>query len=285
MILPIRKEVFNIYFIVMLLSIFVCCLSNAASENIAKGIINVDGQKVKINHAIARPLFDDIIIVLTDNAVPKEQVPDGIMGLSEEGKIRGIMFSVSAKNKRLLGKGESIQSLHFYPVWEQLGIIGNGEFQLFDSEENIIKGRIYTPSNNEWGEHIYSYDIQFTADIKKEPVKVKVTGASDAPSKAFSKYYSAVMAGNLAELKKYIAKDRLDEIGEESGMLEFFIEMQQAMSPTDVEIVSSIVKQDSAFLKVEGNRGADNSEGNIEMIKEDGTWKVNLESWVSGEVN
>jgi len=52
-----------------------------------------------------------------------------------------------------------------------------------------------------------------------------------------------------------------------------------------LKIISSIVKKDSAMLKVAGSRGLDNAEGTIDMIKEDGKWKVNLESWVSGEVN
>ncbi len=240
---------------------------------------------MEIKHAVARPLFDDIIIVLSDNSISKEMVPDGILGLSEKNKIRGIMFSVSVKDKRLLGKGESIQSIHYYPVWQQLGLIGNGEFELAESGKNTLKGRLFTPSENEWNGHKYSYDIEFTVDIKKEPVKVKITGADDAPSRAFSKYYEAVMAGNSKEFRKYIANARLAEMEAEPGMMEFFTEMQQAMSPTDLEIVSSIVKKDSAIIKVAGSRGADSSEGTINMIKENGKWKVNLEAWVSGELN
>lgn len=234
---------------------------------------------------VARPLFDDIIIVLSDNSIPGEMVPDGIMGLSEEKKIRGIMFSLSAKNRRLLGKGESIQSLHFYPVWDQLGTIGNSEIDILSYSEYTIRGRIYTPSENEWNGHTFSYDIEFTADIKKEPVQVKITGADDGPSRAFSEYYRAVMAGKPKEFRKYIANARLAEMEAEPGMLDFFIEMQQAMSPDNLRIVSSIVKKDSAILKVSGSRGPDNAEGTINMIKENGRWKVNLEAWVSGEIN
>ncbi len=239
---------------------------------------------MEINHAAARPLFDDIIIVLSDNPVPRDMLPDSILSLSEENKMRGIMFSVSAKNSRLLGKGESIQSLHFYPVWEQLGIIGNGKLQIISFDDKTIKGRIYTPAENEWGGHTFSYDIEFSADISKVPVIVEIKGANDAPSRAFSAYYKGLMAGEPDKFKKYIADKRLQEIENDPDILEFFIEMQQAMNPTTVEIVSSIENKESALLNVIGTRGPDIAEGKIEMVKENNLWKVDHESWVSGEL-
>jgi len=257
---------------------FFLCISVYSKES-TNGSITVDGKTVNIKHVVARPLFDDIIILLADKPVPKEMVPDGILGLSEKGKIRGIMFSVSANNKRLLGKGESIQSIHFYPVWEQLGNIGNGQLEITTSDENTIHGKIFTPSDNEWEEHKFSYEIEFTADIKKEPVKVKITGDKEAPSKAFSKYYKAVMAGNKEEFKKFIAKARVTEMESEPGMMELFVEMQQVMSPTRLEIISSLIDKERALLIIAGSRGDEVSRGTIDMIKENALWKVNLETW------
>jgi hypothetical protein len=278
-----HSNTISIVSLLVVITFFLCI--TAYPKEITDGSITVDGKAVNIKHAAARSLFDDIVILLTDKPVPKEMVPDGILRLSEEGEIRGIMFSISSKNKRLLGKGESIQSIYFYPVWEQLGNIGNGQLEITTSDENTIQGKIFTPAENEWGEHTFSYNIEFTADIKKEPLKVNIKGDTDAPSKAFSKYYRAVMAGNAGEFKKYIAKARLKEIEAEPGMMDFFIEMQQVMSPTSLEIISSLVKKDRALLMVKGSRGAENSRGTIDMILEDGKWKVNLESWETSNLN
>lgn len=279
-IFPVPKEVFNLNLILISFFFVVCGVVNAASENIAKGTITVDRRVININYSVARPLFDDIIILLSDNPVPKEMVPDGILGLSEKEKFSGIMFSLSSKNKRLLGKGESIQSIHFHSVWDQLGTIGNGQLELISSDENTIRGKIFTPELNKWGEHTFSYDIEFEVDIKKEPVKVSIKAdTDDAPSKAFSNYYSAVMAGNTDEFKKYIAKARIREMEAEPGMMELFVEMQQVMSPTNIEILSSLIDKDRAFLVIIGNRGEDVSKGKIDMILEDKKWKVNLETW------
>ena len=251
----------------------------------AKGTLTVDGNMVELKHAAARPLFDDIIILLTDNPVNKDAVPDGVATLSGQKKIRGIMFSISAKNKRLLGKGESIQGIYFYPVWDQLGTIGNGELKISKIEGDIIKARIYTTSENDWGEHKFSYDVNFTIDTRKVPPKIEISGAHDKPAKAFSEYYKAVMAGNVDEFKKFIANERLKEIEKEPGMMTFFIEMQQAMSPTVINIVSSEITGDKALLTISGSRGTENASGKIFMVKEDDVWKVDKEEWLAGELN
>ncbi|MGI9534263.1 MAG: hypothetical protein ACR2NW_04890 [Thermodesulfobacteriota bacterium] len=260
-------------------------LNIAHAENIAKGTIAVDGSEVKINHAYATPLFDDIIIVLTDNEVPKDMVPDGIMGLSEQGKIKGIMFSVSAESNKLLGHGESIQSLHFHPIWDQLGTIGNGELTTSTSDDKQLKGKLATPSENEWGDHKFSYNIDFTVDIKRELPDVEINGVNDEPSKAFSAYYKTLMEGNSDEFKQYIASERLKEMEKDKEMLTLFIEMQQVMSPTVVNIIDSKIEGNEAVIKVEGTKGNDKANGTIKMLNEGGKWKVYEESWVSGEAN
>ena len=270
-------------FLILLLAC--CCLPDTAlAGDKAKGTLTVDGNVVEIKHAAARPLFDDIIILLTDNPANKESVPDGVASLSGQKKIKGIMFSISAKNKRLLGKGESIQGIYFNPVWDQLGMIGNGEVNITYNEGDILKGKIYTPSENRWIDHSFSYEIEFEVSTKKQYPKVSITGDNDGPSSAYSSYYRAVMKGDKDEFKKYIAEKRLQEIEREPGMLEFFIEMQQELAPTDVNILSTEIKGDKALLIVIGSRGSAKSEGTIDMVKENNRWKVDLESWISGEI-
>ena len=60
------------------------------------------------------------------------------------------------------------------------------------------------------------------------------------------------------------------------------IEFQQLMFPNNIEIVSSEIVGDKAVLKAKGTRGAEVSVGNVTMVKEDGLWKVNKQSWESG---
>ena len=60
------------------------------------------------------------------------------------------------------------------------------------------------------------------------------------------------------------------------------MEFQQMTFPTNIEIVSSKIEGDKATLNANGSRGGEVSKGTVTMLKENGVWKVNKQSWKSG---
>lgn len=60
------------------------------------------------------------------------------------------------------------------------------------------------------------------------------------------------------------------------------MDFQQSMFPRNIDIVSSTIEGGKATLKAIGKRGTEVSEGTITMLNEDGSWKVNKQSWESG---
>ena len=257
---------------------------NLHAANKASGSLTVDGDKTEIKHAYADEYDGDITIALVDNEIPDGMFPDSVWTLGEQGKIKGIVFVISADKNELMSGGYYglINAVHSYPKWNKLGTIGNGQLAGVISEGDSISGTIKTPSENEVDGHKFSYDMSFTVSLKKEQLTLTMTGKSDAPSKAFGEWGTALFAGDIDGYKKHSSKEILEMMPDNPAEIQEGIEFQQLMFPNNIEIVSSEIDGDKAVLKAKGTRGAEVSIGNVTMVKEDGLWKVNKQSWESG---
>lgn len=254
------------------------------AENSAKGSLTVDGDTTEMKYAYADEYDGDITIALVDNKIPDGMFPDGVYNLGEQGKIKGIVFVVSSDKKKLMSGGyyNLINAVHSYPKWNKLGTIGNGELTAVITDGDIFSGQIKTPSDNEVDGHKFSYEMNFSVSLKKEPLKLTMTGKSDAPSKAFGKWGTALFAGDIEEYKKHTSQEILDMMPDDPAELKEGIEFQQLVFPNNIEILSTKIDGDKAELKAKGTRGAEVSRGTITMLKEKEEWKVNKQSWESG---
>jgi len=268
----------------LVVSILFTLSADAYAQNSADGNLTVDGDKTVIKHAYADVYDGDITIVLVDNEVPKEMVPDGIYTLGEQGKIKGIVFVVSEETKELMKGGlyNLMNAVHSYPKWNHLGSVGNGVLTIEKSDDNMLTGKIKTPSENDINGHKFTYDISFSVSLKKESLELTMTGKTDAPSKAFGAWGKALFAGDIDEYKKHTSKEILEMMPDDPSELKEGMEFQQLVFPTNIDIVSSNIEGDKAVLKVNGTRGPEVSKGTVTMLKENGTWKVNKQSWKSG---
>ena len=258
---------------------------NASAQNSASGSLTVDGDTTEINHAYAEEFGEEITIALVDNEIPEGMFPDGVYNLGEQGKIKGIVFVVSTDDKKKLLKGgyyDLINAVHSYPKWNKLGTIGNGELTAVISDGDVYSGQIKTPSENEVDGHKFSYEIKFTVSLKKEPLKLTLTGKTDAPSEAFGEWGKALFAGDIEAYKKYSSQEILDMLPDDPAELNEGIEFQQLVFPTNIEILSTKIEGDKAVIKAKGTRGNEVSRGSITMLKENDEWKVNKQSWESG---
>ncbi len=273
----------------LFLTIFITILLisvNAFAENSAKGTLTVDGDTTEIKHAYADIYEGDITIILVDNPIKKEMVPDSVYSLGEKGKIKGIVFVVSEGTKKLMSGGlyNLINAVHSHPKWNKLGTIGNGVLEVTKSEGDVLSAKIKTPSENEVDGHKFNYDISFSVSLKKEKLELQMSGKSDEPSKAFGEWVKALFEGDPEGYKKYASKELLQMLPEDVEELKAGMEFQQSFMPNMIYIESSEISGNKAELKAVGKRGEEISSGSITMLKEDGVWKVGEQSWESGEL-
>ena len=248
------------------------------AEDTAAGSLRVNDAETLLRHAYADVGPDDIILVITDRPLQKDQVPFGMYELSVEDKVRGIAFSVSRESKELVRGMNAV----YHPTWEgQLGTIGNAALTLSKFDEEEISGTLVTSGNNSFGDHSYSYEVSFTVTLvpseKPEPVAVDVTGADDPPSQAYAGYYRALMAGNAKELVKYLSSNIVKRMPPET--MQQIIELSQLTNPTEIEILGGEVSGTEAVVKVEGRRGTEEATATAQMALESGSWKLVKDSW------
>ncbi len=274
----------TILIMVLALSAFFTISTELIAGNSATGTLTVDGDKTVIKHAYAEEYDGDITIGLFDNEVPDGMFPDGVYNLGEQGKLKGIVFVVSSDKKELMSGGlyNLMNAIHSYPKWNKLGTIGNGQLTAKMSEGDLFSGTIKTPSENDIDGHKFTYEIKFSVNLKKEPIKLTMTGKSDEPSKAFGAWGAALFAGDIEEYKKHSSSQVLEMMPDDPAELKEGIEFQQLVFPNNIEIVSSSIEGDKAVLKAKGTKGTEVSIGNVTMVKEDGLWKVGEQSWESG---
>ena len=98
----------------------------------------------------------------------------------------------------------------------------------------------------------------------------------ESPTNAYMEYYRALNAEDMKKVKKYLAKSIVEQL-EQSGMKDEELEMIKSLVPKEVKIIDEEIENNSAILTATGGFGS--QEGIIEMIKEDGKWKLLKENW------
>ena len=143
--------------------------SGELAQNSAQGSLTVDGQTATIKYAYADEYDGDITVVLADSPLAKQSIPDNVYNLGAKGEFRGFVFSVSRAMKKLQKDGlyKLINAIHYYPLWNQLGSVGDGVLTVSRFDTDTLVGRIATPSDNELVGHKFSYDVSFSVDLKK----------------------------------------------------------------------------------------------------------------------
>lgn len=251
------------------------------AENSASGSLTVNGSATEIKYSYVDKGPENMIIVVTDKALEKDDIPFGLHILSMEDKARGLAFTVSSSTKELSSGLNAI----YHPEWSgQLGTIGNGVLTISRFDETEISGKISTPGENTFGEYKYSYDVSFSVKLDEpkdtEPLNVEIKTAEDAPSKAYAAYYKAIMSGNKDEIRKHLSSKVLDQATDENiGMI---VELAQIVNPTSLNIKGSEINGNEAIVHAEVVRDGEKSTGSITMSLEDGAWKVVKDSWKSG---
>ena len=269
--------------IILTLSLSVQVATSDVTKDSAKGTLTVDGEVSQVSHAYADESDGDITVFLADSAIPKEAIPDDTYELGAEGSFRGIVFSVSRSSQALQKEGlyKLINAIHFYPVWNQLGSIGNGEITIFELSADVMTARIVTPVDNELSGHKFSYDIQFSVSLEKEPVELMIVNADDAPSRAFAEWARALFDGDAVAYRQLFAAEVMEMLPDDEEELAMGMEFQRESLPPQIAIMESVVSGSEATLTMAGRKGTSDYEGTVTMLLESGSWKVGAQSWSS----
>lgn len=270
-------------FIILALVILTSAPTAVMAQNSVEGSLTVDGTKTTIKHVYFDRYKDEFTIILTDNPVTPEMIPDGIYGLSEKSKVRALEFTVSNETKKLVKRMR--KAIYFHPVWTRSIDIGDGELTISKFDEEMLVGKIKTSSKNENDGHSFSYDISFSVSLKKEPLKLTMTGKSDAPSKAYAASCRALLAGDVEEFVKFVPQEKLEMMPKDPKELVLGLEFVQSIMMTDMEVLSSTITGEKAVLILKGSRGVTTSDGTVTMLLENDKWKVSEESWQLSETS
>ncbi len=264
-----------------LAALSVLCSAGALAANSVKGELIANGDKVQLSAVAVEAGLDQVGLLMTDKPLPAGCGVYDAFVLAGQSKLRGMAVSISKDTKQKESAG--INGLYHESWGGQLGNIGEPEFQIEQFDEEVLRGSVSLAAGS-LNDHKFSYSVKFDVSLKIElaPIEVTISGATDSePAKGYIAYYKALMAGSLEDGKKFVVKENAEQMTGEDADL--FLEFFQDGHPREATILSVDQKGKEAKLSVEGVivacTGSDKGTATIEMVREDGSWKVKLESW------
>ncbi len=114
--------------------------------------------------------------------------------------------------------------------------------------------------------------------------------AQNDPASTYAAINSAIKQGNLNEMVKYMSKSSQADIARDRSKPDFseekIMKLLQFMAPLTYKVEKQIIKGDRAVLELSGKTHSifkpdtvENSYGRTLLLKEDGQWRLDKESW------
>ena len=248
------------------------------AQNTASGTLTANDKTYQMKYAYVDEGPDDIVLVLTDSPLERENIPFGLQGPSMAGKVHGLVVTISKAEK---AQAPGLNAIYDESWGGQLGTLGNAVLAIDKLDGQTIEGRISTPEKNTFSDYTYAFDVKFKAalGVPKETTPVEVTVKSDGSpaANAYADYYKALMAGDIPTVKKLIIKENAERLDDETaGMI---VDIAQMSHPKEIEIKTANISDTSAELTITGSGGVSQGTGTAEMTVEDGQWKVVTDKW------
>lgn len=244
----------------------------------ATGTMTANGKTYQMKYSYADESPEDIILVLTDNALPKESIPFGLNQPAMEGKVHGIVVTISRETK---GQVSGLNAVYDESWGGQLGTLGDAVLKIDKLDSQVIEGQISTPAQNTFSDYTFSFDVKFNTALgmpkQEAPVEVTIKGDDSPPAKAYAEYYRALMAGDIPAVKKLIVKKNAERLDSETAAM--IVDIARAAHPREIEIATKNISDTSAELIVKGRVDDSQGTGTVTMLIEDGQWKVETDKW------
>ena len=249
-----------------------------AAPGTATGTMTANGKTYQMKYSYADEGPDDIILVLTDSPLAKENIPFGLNQLAMDGKIHGIVVTISKETK---GQASGLNAIYDESWAGQLGTLGDAVLKIDKLDSRALEGQVSTPGQNTFSDYTFSFDVKFKTALgapkQEEPVEVKIKGDGSPAATAYAEYYKALMAGDIPAVKMLIIKKNAEQLDDETAKM--IVDIAQSAHPREIEIVTANNSDKSAELSVKGSVDGSQGTGKVEMVVEDGQWKVATDKW------
>lgn len=285
--------------VLIVLGVLSVFIASAALAGSAKGTFTANGKTVKLNFAYATTKpnpFDkkktDVFVVVTDKDIPPGAVFDefALMDLPDKGTTG---FTVEIDADKSVNSG-TLFSPAFVKM-HQFSSVGRQQVNLTALTKDRIAGTVTMPADD-FFDNKYAFTATF--DI---PIEAKAGGSGKSaggtekaaalkgtplpadggdPAKAWQAYRKAIASGDIAAIRKSVAKELQKDT--ESPDFKEMLGVIQAMQPKKVKVNGGSVDGDTATLRVT-NLDEKNATGTITMKRESGQWKLQKESWKTGD--
>jgi hypothetical protein len=274
--------------------LLVCALAAPllAADGTAKGTLTVNGKTVQLKYAYAAQREDPfdkkktaIQVLITDQQVPADAARDEfkLMEVRDKQHINGVSILVT-DDQRIVSGGlysPNLKKMDF------VSGVGMQKLELTAMTKDRIAGHVAVPKDD-FFDNVYSYDVTFDAPVgmskaaaaaMDKPKGTPLPAGGGDVGKAYEAYRKALLAGNLAALKKTVSADKVASIDDPE--FKDHLKIIQAMTPKKVTITGGAVDGDTATLLATAKEGNETSTGKITMVREGGAWKLGKESWES----
>ncbi len=257
----------------------------------ASGTITVDGKAMTLAHAYAwaEPnTFDkqktDVVVLLTEKPVPPEAFT-GVEGLLAVGRrIQGfVLYAID-------DQGSLTREVVDHPAlggqWIQMSGATRSSFTKKTFSPQRVEGAFQTDGVEKVLGHSYQATVQAAADVtpapRPEPLPDAKSGqplpaGGGEPGKVYLALHRAIakkdVAGVLALMRK-AGRNPKDEADLKEGL-----EFMAAMQPANPKVTGGFVSGDRAVVYVVGTQEKEKEYGTIELVREEGAWRVGKQSW------
>lgn len=118
--------------------------------------------------------------------------------------------------------------------------------------------------------------VQRSAAAQSE-VDVAPSPEEAAVQSVYATFHKAMRAGDLAQLKQVMAKEKLAELGGDGGAPQ--LQLAKQLYPEKATVVSVVVTENIAVLTAKAKIEGQTAKGVIDFVKEAGAWKVKNADW------
>ncbi len=274
---------------VLVLGVLVLLVTATVNASPVKGTFTANGKTVNLKYAYAttkKNPFDkkktDVFVIVTDKDLPAGALFDefALMGLADQG-ISG--FTVEIDADKTLNSGTLFSPA--FKKMHQFSSIGKQKLDLTTMTKDRVAGTISMPADDFFDEK-YQYTATFDVPIQTKPAAEKPAALKGTPlpkdggepAKAWEAYRKAMRSGDIAAIRKTIAKELIKDT--EDPDFKKMLPVIQTMQPKKVKINGGTVDGDDATLLVD-SLDEKNTTGTITLRRESGQWKLVKEAWKS----
>jgi hypothetical protein len=259
----------------------------SAAEGKAEGTITVNGKATKLSYAYASAVpgfFDktkeDVTVILSDVPLDGKALEDQFerIHMADAGKLHAMEITFDADATAI-----STSFRHAGFKVSPSGVSSSDVFEKKTFDSKTIEGRFKSTTPHEFFGETYAFDVAFKADLVRKAKPVPPTAAETAAArkspqaKVYADFLRAVEKEDLGALKKLFTKEQAKNLDDPDAKK--MIKMVKMMSATDIKVLKVIEKGDTAELTVSGKQDDKVANGTVQMVKEDGAWKVQREEW------